>query len=272
MMPYLLTHHRPLTVLACVLTALGWAPLATAQEKTTTRRLCIIVAGTRPEVTFEKRGDLYIEVDAPTKSIPPTQIDIMGDEKEGKPTITATMPANLNDIATFEGYKGGSSLQLVLKRPILANDTGTSVEVTCDLGKSRAPLIIIFPQNPDRGWDAPAVRVFDVTPTGLPANALLCVNLTAVDLGARFGSTSDSVAAGRSKIFSLPVSAASGPFPFKVDLMLTQGAVTIANSSYLKNSAHPLILLATPIYRVAPGNPPVSLQFLTLRPPPAPQP
>lgn len=272
MTTYRPTLFHPAALLASLLAALAWSSFADAQEKNTPRRLCIIVAGTRPEVAFEKRGDLYIEVDAPTKSIPPTQIDIMGDEKEGKPTITATMPANLNDIATFEGYKGGANLKLVLKRPILANDAGTSVEITCELGKSRAPLIIIFPQNPNQGWDAPAVRVFDVTPTGLPANALLCVNLTAVELGARFGSIADSVAAGRSKIFSLPDSAAAGPFPFKVDLMLTQGAVTIANSSYLKNSAHPLVMLAIPIYRVAPGNPPVSLQFLPLRPPPAPKP
>ena len=266
-MPHRPTRHRRLALLASVLAALAWTSFAAAQEKTPPRRLCMIVAGTRPEVAFEKRGELYIEVDAPTKSIPPSQIDIMGGGKEGEETLMATMPANLNEMVIFEDYKGGAGLQLVLKRPMLANDTGTSVKITCDLGKTRAPLIIIYPKSPEQGWDEPAVRVFDVTPAGLPSNALLCVNLTAVNLGARFGAVMGSVAAGQSKVFPLPESAAAGPFPFKVDLMLTQGAITIANSSYLKSSAQPLVLLAVPIYRVAPGNPPVSLQFLPLRPP-----
>jgi hypothetical protein len=196
----------------------------------------------------------------------------MGDKKEGDETITATLPANLNDLVTLDGYKGGASLHLVLKRPVLANDTGASIKVTCDLGKSRAPLIIIYPKNPTHGWDDPAVRVYDAAPASLPANALLCVNLTSADLRASFGSAAGSVAGGQSKVFTLPESVAREPFPFKVDLMLKQGAVTIAQSSYLKKSASPLVLLAIPLFRVANGNPPVSLQFLPLPPPAIPQP
>lgn len=259
-------------ILSSVLAALAWSSFAAAQEKPAPRRLYMIVAGTRPEVTFEKQGDLYIEVDAPVKSIPPSRIDIMGGKKEGDETITATLPANLNDVVTLDEYKGGASLQLVLKRSTLPNDTGASVKVTCDLGKSRAPLIIIYPKNPTHGWDDPAVRVYDASPAGLPANAILCVNLTAANLGASFGSSAGSVVSGQSKVFTLPESTATGPFPFKVDLMLNQRAITIAQSSYLKKSASPLVLLAIPLFRVANGNPPVSLQFLPLPPPAIPQP
>ena len=224
----------------------------------------MIVAGTRPEVTFDKRGELYIEVDAPIKSIPPSQIAILGGEKEGDETITATLPANLNALVTHDGYKGGANLRLVLKRQVIGNAAGASIKVSCDLGKSRAPLIIIYPKNPTQGWDDPAVRVYDAAPASLPANALLCANLTSADLGASFGTAAGSVAGGQTKVFTLPESATTGPFPFKVDLMLKQGAVTIANSSYMKNSASPLVLLAIPLFRVANGNPPVSLQFLSL--------
>ncbi len=271
-MPYRHAHHHRHIILGSVLAALACGPFAAAQEKPVPRRICMIVAGTRPEVTFEKRGELYIEVDAPVKSIPPSQIDIMSGKKEGDETIAATLPANLNDLVTLDGYKGGASLQLVLKRPILPNNTGASVKVSCDLGKSRAPLIIIYPKNPTQGWDDPAVRVYDAAPASLPANAILCVNLTAADLGTRFGSATGPVSGGQSKVFTLPESSAAVQFPFKVDLMLNQRPVTIAHSSYLKKPASPLVLLAIPLFRVAPGNPPVSLQFLSLPPPAVPQP
>jgi hypothetical protein len=113
--------------------------------------------------------------------------------------------------------------------------------------------------------------VHDAAPASLPAQGILCVNLTTADLGTRFGPVGGPVAAGQSKVFTLPGST-TGPLPFKVDLILNQQAIPIANSSYMKNPSSPLVLLATPLFRVAPGNPPVSLQFLPLPPPTASQP
>jgi hypothetical protein len=272
-------HHH--TILAVILAALAWTcgatgqvkPDANGKEQPAPRRICIIVAGTRPEVTFEKRGELYIEVDAPAKSIAPTQLDISGGDKEAKDgeSILASLPVNLNELVTLDNYKGGRILRLGLKRPILANGADHAVEVTCDIGESPSPLLIIFPKNPSAGWDAPTVRVLDAAPASLPANAVLCVNLTTGTFGARIGPTTAAIAGGHSKIFALP-DAATGPFPFRVDLLLSQGAVTIANSSYQKNPDGPLVLLAVPLFHTAPGNPPVSLQFLPLPPMPSPQP
>lgn len=257
------SHQHRLTILAFVLAAPAWASIAFAQEKPAPRKLYVIVAGTRPEVTFEKRGDLYIEVDAPVKSIPPSQIDILGGEKEGQETITATLPANLNDLVTFDAYKGGASLQLALKRSNLADAAVPPIKVRCDLGKSLAPLIIIYPKNPTHGWDEPGIRVYDAAPASLPANAILCANLTAAELGTRFGTASGPVPGGQSKVFTLPESP-TGALPFKVDVMIHQQPIPIANSSYMKNPSSPLVLLALPLFRASPGNPPVSLQFLPL--------
>ena len=266
-------HHH--TTLAIVLAALSWTSSHAEPEKEepAPRRLCFIVAGSRPEVTFEKRGELFIEVDAPANTIPPSQIDILGGKKEGESgeAVIGTLPANLNEVVYLDGYKGGSTLRLALKRPIIANGADAATEVTCDVGESPAPMLIIFPENPSKGWDDPVVRVLDVSPASLPANSVLCINLTGGTLGARIGTATASIAGGRSKVFTLPPEA-TGPVPFRVDLLMSQGAVTLANSSYLKNPASALVLLAIPVARVGPGNPPVSLQFLPLPPMPTPQP
>ena len=270
-------HHfrqfLPTTILVFVFTALAWTAVMAQQEKPIPQRLSFIIVGTRPEVTFEKRGDLYIEVDAPVHTIPPTQINILEGKQDGESSdaVLATLPASLNEVVHHDDYQGGRSLRLALKRPIVANGAAADIEVTCDVGESPAPLIVIFPENPSRGWESPVVRVFDVSAATLPANAVLCVNLSRATLGARIGTSSGAIAAGQNKVFALSAENAA-TIPFRVDLLISQGSIPLANTNYSKPSDSALVLLAFPLARVGPGNPPIALQFVPLPPMAAPKP
>ncbi|MCX6876765.1 MAG: hypothetical protein NTW21_23585 [Verrucomicrobia bacterium] len=165
-----------------------------------------------------------------------------------------------NEVVNLGPYKCVSALRLRLIRT-LAKLPPAPPEISCELGDLIEPLIVIAAENGNKGWDAPQVRVIDLSSAKFPFRTVVSLNLTGVPLVARFESEQQKLPPAGIIMLHLPASS-TNIFRFRIEAQSKTGMIPLANSSYQIGAADRLILIAIPNSQVAPGAPPLGLQMV----------
>lgn len=215
---------------------------------TPTRNLRVILAGNRPMPTFEKRGNKMVEVNPPLSVTPPTAFSFTksshAPRKSGNSGVHNDFSAWPNELVRIDKYKGPSTLELSIKRP-LVETSKTGTPLSCKLGKSLNPLVLVHPESGSSGWNEPQTMLIDMSPESLPERSVVVANLSGIPIKVYL--SNEGVMVPPNKNVTLRVSSKSkGSFRYRVDASNGKKLVTVSNSSYRLNKNSRIIMLALP--------------------------
>jgi hypothetical protein len=236
-----------------------------AEDKTLTRNLRVIIAGSRALPAFETRGDKIVEVDPPLSQIPPNQFSFADPQHAPKPPPNKPSKTSFsgwpNELTRIENYKGPSILPLNLTRPLM--ERRSVQKVTCSLGESTHPIILLRADPGQKGWEAPVSEVIDWNPVKHPAGSILVVNYSSLAIKAYFSREGVIVPANQHKHLKIPSNRAEA-VRYRIDASDGTKIITITNSQYRLDKKNRLIILALPGIKTAAAKLPVpKLQMIT---------
>lgn len=245
-------------------TALGILSVdAQDAAKATPRNFRFLVIGDYAPPYFEKKGDVWMEVDPPAKLIAPRSIKPLLEPESTSAAPSnkiAELPLRFNQIVEMPNYRCGAKLRLSLGKSTKSG--ADEKEISCELGNLVEPLVMIF-ADVQGGWDRPQIRVLDFSASAVPAGSTHVSNLTPFPLGVRIENAKAALAPNQQQILK-GVETGNKPFRYRVDLASGNATAPLANSSYQLKPAERLLIVAVPDSTIK-DRPPVTLRLITDR-------
>lgn len=217
-------------------------------EDRPTRTLRVMVTGVRPLPVYKRNGDKYVEVEPPLRLMPPTSVAFAEPAHIPKPK-NKDEPAALNysawpnQLVRIDNYNGPSTLPLLLRRPLIQD--AADQQVTCNLGKSTQPLILLHASANAEAWSSPHATIIDMSPEKTPAHSAVIVNFSPRPLAVYFTTKPVFIQPNGHATIKIPTSDKDS-IRYRIDTKVDNKVVTVTNSSYRLEKNTRLIMIASP--------------------------
>lgn len=231
-------------------------------EQKKPRIVRVLLPGQKMRPVFKELQNSSVEVDPESKLLMPTTLDVTWEGKKAtageRQTGHAIWP---NRILKFVQKEMPPVFSARLSRTYGGSDA-LPIEVSCNIGNLEQPLIVIYAQSGEKGWDAPQVKVLDLSPAGIPDRSVYMVNLTKIPLGVRFANDASGVKPLEARIFK-PNIKENDAFKYSVDAFDKSGnLVSVVNSTTSLTAKQRVVAYAYADLQPVQGYVPIRFNFV----------